>query len=231
MPIGAPRESEREQLPPLYNADGVVTRAVYEYLRAATPGQRAEIVLRLVEENLRGQLELPPLADGTRAYLSHLDLSPETLIVRYRQKLSKGPFPRWWSAVLGTTDLTGADLRGADLQGAGLRGVYLEGADLRGASLQGAGLQRAYLQWADLREAQLVGTYLGRVDLRRVNLSGADLRGAYLRDALLGDTLFTGARCDSDTAWPDGFDPIAAGVITTEVRCPGSAERADSRSD
>ncbi|MED6327570.1 MAG: hypothetical protein VYD46_00960 [Actinomycetota bacterium] len=35
------------------------------------------------------------------------------------------------------------------------------------------------------------------------NLVGADLEGAYLTSAL----------ADEDTIWPEGFDPVAAGVI------------------
>ena len=40
------------------------------------------------------------------------------------------------------------------------------------------------------------------------NLKGANLRGANLDWAGL-----LGARADEDTIWPEGFDPVAAGVI------------------
>ena len=91
-------------------------------------------------------------------------------------------------ANLSYANLTGADLRvanffGANLKGAKLTGRNLLGADFSGADLTGANLQGAGLGW--------------------VNLFGADLTDADL----------TGARANGDTQWPDGFDPVAAGVI------------------
>ena len=56
---------------------------------------------------------------------------------------------------------------------------------------------------ADLRRADLFGA-----DLEGVDLSGADLGGA-----LLSGVNLTGARANKNTTWPDGFDPVAAGVI------------------
>jgi hypothetical protein len=40
------------------------------------------------------------------------------------------------------------------------------------------------------------------------NLSGANLSGANLSRARLAQ-----ATADKDTTWPEGFDPVAAGVI------------------
>ena len=51
---------------------------------------------------------------------------------------------------------------------------------------------------ANLRGARLEGANLGATDLTGADLSGADL---------------SGAKANEDTAWPDGFDPVAAGVI------------------
>ena len=56
---------------------------------------------------------------------------------------------------------------------------------------------------ADLSGANLVGA-----DLSETNLCGADLR-----DANLIRVDLTGARYDSRTVWPEGFDPRAAGAI------------------
>ena len=39
--------------------------------------------------------------------------------------------------------------------------------------------------------------------LAKANLEGANLEGANLE----------GAKADGDTTWPEGFDPVAAGVI------------------
>ena len=55
---------------------------------------------------------------------------------------------------------------------------------------------------ADLRRADLFGA-----DLEGVDLSGADLGGA-----LLSGVNLIGARANKNTTWPDGFDPVAAGV-------------------
>ena len=56
---------------------------------------------------------------------------------------------------------------------------------------------------ADLRDADLGGAWL-----TKANLYGADLR-----DADLGGAWLIGAKANQDTIWPDGFDPVAAGVI------------------
>jgi len=70
---------------------------------------------------------------------------------------------------------------------------WLSEKALSGAALSGADLTEANLTGADLTEANLTGA----------DLTGADLTGADLTDA----------RANGDTQWPDGFDPVAAGVI------------------
>jgi uncharacterized protein YjbI with pentapeptide repeats len=72
---------------------------------------------------------------------------------------------------------------GANLSGANLLMADLTGVDLRGADLEGA----------DLREAKLTGA----------NLEGANLGGVFLYRA----------KANQDTTWPEGCDPVAAGVI------------------
>ena len=52
------------------------------------------------------------------------------------------------------------------------------------------------------------GADLSGVDFRQANLSGADLTGADLEGVNL-ELLLT----NEDTVWPEGFDPVAAGVI------------------
>jgi hypothetical protein len=119
-------------------------------------------------------------------------------------------------------DASCADLQGADLTGAQLQGAYLArarlheanltGAQLQGANLTGARLHEAYLGGAQLYEARLAGA-----QLQGANLTGAHLNKAYLAGARLHEANLTGARlhgagADRTTAWPDGFDPRAAGV-------------------
>ena len=72
------------------------------------------------------------------------------------------------------------------------------GADLRRADLFGADLEGADLSGANLNEA---------------NLYEADLNGSDLGEALLSGANLIGARANKNTVWPEGFDPVAAGVI------------------
>jgi hypothetical protein len=105
-------------------------------------------------------------------------------------------------------DWTIAYLRGAELRGAFLGGVDLFGADLVAADLRGAELSGANLSDADLRGADLRGANLCAADLSDAKLLAADLR-----DTLLRAANFEGALYDNSTAWPDDFDPVAAGAI------------------
>ena len=63
------------------------------------------------------------------------------------------------------------------------------------------------------RMSILEGAMLFMADLRGANLVQAYLSGAYLRGAILEGANLTAAQADEDTSWPDGFDPIADGVI------------------
>jgi uncharacterized protein YjbI with pentapeptide repeats len=51
-----------------------------------------------------------------------------------------------------------------------------------------------------------------RAYLRITNLKGANFKGANLTGANL-----IGVRADKDTIWPEGFDPVAAGVIFVDT--------------
>ena len=42
---------------------------------------------------------------------------------------------------------------------------------------------------------------------------GANLEGVNLTKANLEGANLEGAKADEDTTWPEGFDPVAAGVI------------------
>jgi hypothetical protein len=123
-------------------------------------------------------------------------------------------------AHLAGAGLIRANLEGADLAGANLRGANLYGAILWGANLTGADLAAAYLDGADLTGANLVEANLTGVDLIRANLTGADLAGANLVMADLTGVNLYGATADQNTRWPDGFDPVAAGVAFTTTEAP-----------
>jgi len=158
---------------------------VYEQLKGATPEEKREIVLRLIEEHPDHRLELPE-RDGLRADLRGVDLSRETL-----QELVErwaGATPPWWDALYKAADLRDADLQGASLDSANLQGACLWNSNLQDAYLSGANLQGAHLWYADLQRsvlwrANLQGTELLRADLRGAELWHADLQGAQLNYA------------------------------------------------
>ena len=56
--------------------------------------------------------------------------------------------------------------------------------------------------------ANLFGAHLTKASLVGANLTGANLTGANLTGANL-----SGAMADEATIWPEGFDPVVAGVI------------------
>ncbi|MBT3667945.1 MAG: hypothetical protein HN548_10755, partial [Opitutae bacterium] len=115
------------------------------------------------------------------------------------------------NAVIGS--LTGqVDLRGVNLDGVNLSGSALAQAQFsnttvfsdgtgNGVNLSGTG-------------AVLMGDFSSsnfyNVNLFGVNLSNANIIGA----------TFTGANYDSQTVWPAGFDPIAAGAIGVGINQP-----------
>lgn len=181
-------------------------RETYELLTRATPEEKTEIILQLIEKHPEGRLELPTRG-GVQANLSNLDLSVDT--IKEKLKQSRGSLPVWWNRFKGL-NLCGANLQGANLKGASLRdadmahanleacdltsadlqGAHLGGANLQKSNLEGTKFQKADLSNADLRDANLLGTdfryaHLWNVDLRDVFLDGTDFQGATLFEANL----------------------------------------------
>lgn len=96
-------------------------------------------------------------------------------------------------------DWSCTDLLFANLTEANFPGVNFRWSSLVFADLTGADLYRANLSNADLREADLTGANLMGADLRRaLNLSTANLSRAHY---------------STETQFPPGFDPSAAGMI------------------
>ncbi|WP_433077106.1 pentapeptide repeat-containing protein [Dactylosporangium sp. CA-052675] len=106
------------------------------------------------------------------------------------------------------------DLRYARMNGAVLPGANLGNCGLTRARLRKADLRDCLLGDADLRQAELDGADLRGADLGGADLRGTDLRGTDLRGADLATVRLDGAVADADTRWPDGFDPVFAGVVT-----------------
>ncbi len=114
---------------------------------------------------------------------------------------------------LAEADLIGANLSRADLSRAKLREAKLREADLSGAWLWEANLSGADLSWANLEGAYPEKADLSRANLSRANLSRAKLEGANLTGANLEGANLEKATYNSETKWPDDFDPDAAGAI------------------
>jgi len=150
------------------------------------------------------------------------------------------------NGTLNGADFTDAVLRNAKFDHASLKRAIFKGADIQGAWLTGADItdadftdakgsalcshshfDRAKMQrvdlkcndctfkGADLREAKISG-YIYNCDF-----SGADLRGTNMRAMAVppkgqAENRWKGALYDDDTAWPDGFDPVAEGAILSK---------------
>ena len=106
-------------------------------------------------------------------------------------------------AALSGWDFQEADLYWALLFEADLRETNLSGADLRGACLRNANLQGAILDGANLGSDNLGGA----TELQGANLDGASLCGARL----------CGAQYDSNTRFPNEFNPAMAGMVLVNL--------------
>jgi uncharacterized protein YjbI with pentapeptide repeats len=161
----------------------VVASDVYQQLAQATPDQKVDIVLRLIEDHPEGRLELPAREDGTRADLLGIDLSQDALRRRMSDKgLGSAP---WWDAQFQGANLMDAQFQGAILSDAQFQGAILwdaqfQRAILRGAQFQGAKLRGAQFQDAQLRGAQFQGAFLHGAQFQDADLEGTTLQGITL---------------------------------------------------
>lgn len=90
----------------------------------------------------------------------------------------------------------------------------LSSTNLAGVNFPGASLRWSNLAWADLTEADLYNAILSNADLREADLTGANLMGADLRRAVnLSTANLSRAHYSTETQFPPGFDPSAAGMI------------------
>jgi uncharacterized protein YjbI with pentapeptide repeats len=94
----------------------------------------------------------------------------------------------------------------------------LQEAHLHCAVFVYANLQAVDFRNAGAGQAFFIGSNLRDTDLRDVSLKKADLTDAYIiganfRNADLSDAIFTNAKYDKTTKWPDGFDPVEAGAV------------------
>jgi uncharacterized protein YjbI with pentapeptide repeats len=126
------------------------------------------------------------------------------------------------------------DLSYQDIREADFRGVYIEfgdlsDSDLRGSDFGGAHLYKTYLYRANCSECNFTGALLQGVVLDEVNLTranftdarllidnmggGCSFRGTDLRSTILTNAILTGCKYDPFTLFPDGFDPVAKGMV------------------
>ncbi|MEZ5303913.1 MAG: pentapeptide repeat-containing protein [Verrucomicrobiales bacterium] len=108
----------------------------------------------------------------------------------------------------------GADLRRTLFQGGGPSVTDLAGAAFKSCRMEGVqfllcGMRRVVFENCDLRGAAFTQAYLRQASFRGSNLAGADLSAA----EELAEADLRGAFYDAATAWPDGFDPQAAGAV------------------
>lgn len=158
---------------------------IYEQIVEATPSERVDIIIDLMEQHPHGRLELP-LREGRHADLRGIDLRPATLMDRY--PASRLNSADWWDNQRERVILQGADLRGARLEEAQLQAAKLWGSDLRSvnlidANLTGADLWNANLASATLGDTVFRDAILRAVDLRDASLVDVDFRRAVLKHA------------------------------------------------
>jgi len=92
--------------------------------------------------------------------------------------------------------------------------------DLADASLVGEDLRDNNLSDMDLSGADMRNANLSNTSLQNADLSNADLSGADLSTADLSGTNLTGAQYNSETNFPPGFDPAAAGMLLVSGSVP-----------
>jgi hypothetical protein len=125
----------------------------------------------------------------------------------------------WLPSVgLQSANLLRADFSQALMQSADMHGALANLANFRGVMLNGADCREGSFYEVDFRDA-----ILEEVDFRGVNLSYSNFKDAYLGEAKLNTAILEhaklqgavleGATADELTKWPEGFDPVAAGVI------------------
>jgi len=110
--------------------------------------------------------------------------------------------------------LYGGDFSDSDLRGSDFRGAHLYGTDcyrancsqcnFTGALLEGVSLDRANLDYATFVDARLAADSIG---------GGCSLCATDLRFTTMGNVVLTGCLYDSLTLFPNGFDPVARGMV------------------
>jgi uncharacterized protein YjbI with pentapeptide repeats len=91
--------------------------------------------------------------------------------------------------------------------------IYFQNSSFIGANLEKANLSHTLLFSIDFSKANLTFANFEESDLRACNLQGANLLGACLRGAKFKLTEY-----DSETIWPEGFDPRKTDAVYVELK-------------
>lgn len=114
-------------------------------------------------------------------------------------------------------NLERCDLTCVEFDDADLTNVFLADAIGPGAIFKRANLDYGHLQRIDLQGANLWGASIREAKLEGADLSCADLRAVDLRGSSLDRANLEGARYNSQTLLPHGFDPTSAGMTHDET--------------
>ena len=111
----------------------------------------------------------------------------------------------------GINDFTKANFERANLHQTSFDGAILEGCNFDKASLKYSSLKNA-----NCKGASFVGTSMLEADIEGADFTCADLCGANLKGVKLNEkTIFTQAKYDENTLFPDGFSPAKHGMTLT----------------
>lgn len=129
-------------------------------------------------------------------------------------------------------DLSGQDMRETDFHGAHFFGGDFSDSDLRASDFSGAQMEATSFYRANCSACDFTGAVLMGVSLDRVNLDdatfvdaqlvadsiggGCSLYATDLRFTTMGNVVVTGCKYDSLTLFPEGFDPVARGMVRTD---------------
>lgn len=187
-----------------------ITRIMGAYVRSHSPWPGApggqQHPTAAVDESVPLLISRAPIVQAVMEVLSRRKGSPEKpqlYLARADLRsllLNNGRLP--------STLLRHSNLARAWMPSANLNRCDLTDADLRRANLREAHLVAAILLDAHLQNADLAGANLRRAIMRNANLCGTNFRGARLARAD-----FEGAHYDTETIWPDHFNPDERGAV------------------
>ncbi|MDB9527883.1 pentapeptide repeat-containing protein [Oscillatoria sp. CS-180] len=117
---------------------------------------------------------------------------------------------RAYNLELADQDLTGIDFSEAQIE------ADFSGTILNNANFENAVAYLSIFTGASLIDVRFCNAQLAGINLTDANLHGADLRGANLDGAVINNTNLQSAIYNTDTQFPEGFDPAKVGAIFSD---------------